>query len=146
MKVKGTRIVQVKDLQTKENEVLKIDPVQIRQALYNLMKFGAEDMKGGGTMVVHTGIKHASLVRLEKKQEGVERYFEMIIRDSGTGIPKEKLAKIFDPFYGGQGKGEESGLELSIAHRIIKDHGGTIYVESGEGKGTTFTVEIPVKR
>lgn len=141
------KIELVKDLQTKESEILTIDPVQIRQAFYNLMKFGAEDMKGGGTMVVHTGVKHASLVRQEKRQEGVEKYFEMVIKDSGAGIPKERLATIFDPFYGSQAKaGEDSGLELSIAHRIIKDHGGAIYVESGEGKGTTFTVEIPVKR
>ena len=97
------------------------------------MKFGVENVKGGGTLVVHTGIKHASLVRLEKKQEGVEKYFEVIIKDNGKGIPRDRLATIFDPFYGRQEKGgKETGLELSTAHRIIKDHGGVIVRKGNE--------------
>ena len=136
----------VKDLRTKESEILKVDSVQIRQALYSLMKFGAGQMEGAGTLAVYTGIRHVGLVRPEKQPRGVEKYFEMIIKDSGKGVAKERLATIFDPFYGGHEKaGEEIELELSTAHRIIKDHGGVIYVESEEGKGTAFTVQIPVK-
>jgi len=142
------KIELVSDFQTKGGEFLKIDPAQIRQALYNLCHYSAQSMaETGCTLVIHTGLKHASLVRQEKSDSQVEKFFEVIIKGTGKGIPQEKLATIFDPFHGGRGQAEEkTGLELSIAHRIIKDHGGYIFVESEQEKGTTFTVELPINR
>jgi signal transduction histidine kinase len=64
--------------------------------------------------------------------------------DTGKGISKEVAAKVFDPFFTTKEGG--TGLGLSIAHRIITQHGGEIHVEGEEGKGSTFTITLPLKR
>jgi signal transduction histidine kinase len=66
------------------------------------------------------------------------------IRDTGHGITSENLNNIFDPFYTTAPAGMGSGLGLSICYSIIKQHFGTITVESEEGKGSTFTVRLPL--
>jgi two-component system NtrC family sensor kinase len=65
--------------------------------------------------------------------------------DSGSGIDPEDLAKIFQPFFSAK-KGKGIGLGLSISERIIKNHGGTIAVESMPGKGTTFRIHLPLEQ
>ncbi|MFN8355031.1 MAG: ATP-binding protein [Spirosomataceae bacterium] len=68
------------------------------------------------------------------------------VKDNGTGIPKENLAKIFQPFFTTKPTGEGTGLGLSLAYDIVtKGHGGTIEVESVEGEGTTFIIKLPIK-
>ena len=64
--------------------------------------------------------------------------------DNGSGIDQEDLAKIFQPFFSAK-KGKGIGLGLSISDRIIKNHGGTIAVESTPGKGTTFRLHLPLE-
>ena len=64
------------------------------------------------------------------------------ISDTGKGIPKEHLEKVFDPFFTTKRKGG-SGLGLFIVHRLVEGHGGTISIESKEGKGTTCTITLP---
>ncbi|MFC1668311.1 sensor histidine kinase [Chlamydiota bacterium] len=66
--------------------------------------------------------------------------------DTGRGISKENLIKIFDPFFSTKEIGKGTGLGLSISYGIIKAHQGTIHVESRIGKGTTFTIELPIKK
>jgi PAS domain S-box-containing protein len=68
---------------------------------------------------------------------------EAIFRDTGAGIPAQKLKKIFEPFYSTKPDGKSLGLGLSIVQRIIDSHSGTISVESVPGKGTSFTIAIP---
>ena len=65
------------------------------------------------------------------------------ISDTGSGIPKAVLSKIFDPFMTTKAPGKGTGLGLSIAHRIVLKYGGRISVESEEGKGSTFTIQFP---
>jgi two-component system NtrC family sensor kinase len=67
------------------------------------------------------------------------------ISDTGPGIPKELVAKIFDPFFTTKEVGKGTGLGLSISYSIIEKLGGTITVESEEGKGTTFVIYLPIK-
>jgi len=69
---------------------------------------------------------------------------EIKISDTGAGIPKENLSKIFDPFFTTKEVGKGTGLGLNIAYNIIKKHKGTIEVQSEIGKGTTFTIQIPI--
>jgi signal transduction histidine kinase len=65
--------------------------------------------------------------------------------DNGSGIPKKGLSKIFQPFYTTKPAGQGTGLGLSMSYDIVtKGHGGDIKVTSEEGKGTTFTVVLPV--
>lgn len=63
------------------------------------------------------------------------------VRDTGFGIPKEDLNKIFDPFFSKKKNG--TGLGLAISHQIIKKHNGMIYAESIQSKGTTFYIYLP---
>ncbi len=66
-------------------------------------------------------------------------------RDNGKGISPENLKKIFDPFFTTKPVGEGTGLGMSIAYKVIKNHNGDISVESTEGEGTTFTIKLPIK-
>ncbi len=70
---------------------------------------------------------------------------QISVRDSGKGIPKEDLARIFDPFYTTKTVGEGTGLGLSISYGIVKKHGGEIVVKSEAGKGTEFSIFLPVE-
>jgi two-component system, NtrC family, sensor kinase len=67
------------------------------------------------------------------------------ISDNGTGIEKDLMPKIFDPFFSTKDPGKGTGLGLSVSYQIIKDHGGEITVKSEKDKGTTFTVSLPKK-
>jgi signal transduction histidine kinase len=73
-----------------------------------------------------------------------EGRIEILVSDTGKGIPTDKLKKIFDPFVTSKVYGP--GLGLTFTYRIIQDHNGTISVESEPGKGTTFTISFPVKK
>lgn len=75
---------------------------------------------------------------------GNREYLELKVRDTGSGIPKEALPKIFEPFYSTKGQ-KGTGLGLAVVWGIIDNHNGTITVESEPGAGTTFTIRIPVK-
>ena len=69
-------------------------------------------------------------------------FVEVKVRDTGVGIPEENLKRLFHPFFTTKAKG--TGLGLTNARSVVEAHGGTITVESEEGKGTTFTVRLPI--
>ena len=106
-----------------------IDPDQMRQAFTNLGVNALEAMPQGGVLKV---------TALENARDKVVIRFS----DTGKGIPNELKAKVFDPFFTTKEGG--TGLGLSIAHRIITQHGGSLGVEGGEGKGSTFTIALPL--
>lgn len=109
------------------------EPHLIEQVLLNLITNAAEAMKeydGNKIITVETYQKEDCIV--------------ISIKDSGPGIPMSSLSKIFDPFY--TTKINSSGIGLSICHRIITDHGGTLRVNSGTQKGALFIIELPLKR
>jgi len=68
------------------------------------------------------------------------------VKDNGTGIPKDKMEKIFQPFFTTKPTGQGTGLGLSLSYDIVKTHGGTLEVESTEGIGSTFIMELPIKQ
>ena len=70
----------------------------------------------------------------------------VVFKDTGCGIPSENIDRIFDPFFTTMPVGKGTGLGLSITYSIIKQHEGSIRVESVVGKGTTFTIQLPVKK
>ena len=107
---------------------IHVDPVQIRQALVNLVKNALQAMTRGGVLAVETG----------QTSEAVW----ISISDSGTGIPADQVKQIFEPFYTTKKKG--SGLGLMIVQRIVRDHGGRIDLESHVDRGTTFRVWLPL--
>ena len=76
-------------------------------------------------------------------KDGRNGLVQILFEDNGTGIPTDKLPKIFDPFYTTKPKGMGTGLGLSVSFGIIKEHGGDIYAENNKKKGASFTVELP---
>jgi signal transduction histidine kinase len=110
--------------------LIKMDPERLTQAFINIMKNGMEAMDQGGTLDIKT----------KSLREGVE----VIISDSGAGIPLEQMEKIFNYYYTTKEKGV--GLGLPIAHRIIEAHGGQLKIESRVGSGTEVTVTLPLSQ
>ncbi len=111
------------------NKVL-VDSDRINQVLLNLYINAIESMGAGGELSVN-----ASYINERK-------IIEIQVSDTGCGIPKDDLAKIFDPYFTTKSSG--TGLGLAIAHNIVEAMDGTIEAESQPGKGTTFTVRIPL--
>jgi signal transduction histidine kinase len=107
---------------------------QLKQVFLNLMINSLEAMPDGGRLGVQldVGVPSAATSPM-----AVVR-----IQDAGEGIPPEKINRLFDPFFSTRPKG--TGLGLTIAHRVIEDHQGRISVESVTGKGSVFTVELPL--
>jgi signal transduction histidine kinase len=87
-------------------------------------------------------IKQHGQVFVSTRQNGDDVVVE--IRDTGAGIPREDLARIFDPGFTTKGSGVGVGLGLAIVHRIIEEHRGSIRVQSEPGQGSTFTMRLPV--
>ncbi len=107
---------------------------EIKQAFLNIVKNAFEAMPEGGDFIIKTRHKSDS-----------PRNLEIIFADSGTGVKKENLEKLFSPFFTTKPRG--TGLGLAICRRIITErHHGRIYMTSEEGKGTTVTVELPIGR
>jgi two-component system sensor histidine kinase PilS (NtrC family) len=106
-----------------------LDPQQFRQAVWNLCLNAVEAMPDGGELrVVAADVDGDLLVR---------------IQDSGHGIGSNDVAHVFEPFFSTKPGG--SGLGLALVHRIVKDHGGEVDVESAPGGGSTFTLRIPAR-
>ena len=121
--------------------LVSVDKDQIQQALINLSLNAIEAMKKGGKIIFTT--------RLSSPRDAIE----ILISDTGEGIPEENLNTIFEPFFTTKETG--TGLGLAITFGLIKQHGGTIEVENrvGErgtfailGEGSTFTIRLPIDR
>ena len=110
---------------------LKLDSIQLQQALLNICINAFEAMPQGGKLQIS-----ATLAGKNKQ------HVQVTISDSGAGIAKEKLAKIFDPFY--SDKSDGTGLGLTIVRQIIENHDGNIQVKSGKTTGTQFIFTLPV--
>jgi signal transduction histidine kinase len=111
------------------------DPMHLSRAFSNLLTNALKYTPEGGQ------------VKLEVRIEGASA--NILVIDTGLGIPEEDIPRLFEPFFRGtQSKHvqeEGTGLGLAIAHAIIKQHGGSISVESRVGEGSTFTVTLPIR-
>ena len=87
-------------------------------------------------------IQHSGEIKIKTQKEESKAIIE--ITDSGPGIPKENLERIFLPFFSSKEYGKGTGLGLSIARKVIKEHNGDIKVKSITGKGTTFIISLPL--
>ncbi|WP_281558879.1 ATP-binding protein [Thalassomonas sp. RHCl1] len=108
---------------------------EIHQVLINMFLNAAHACEGGGRLLIKTSltqIKHRAYIAID-------------ICDNGKGMSKATSKKIFDPFFTTKAVGKGTGLGLSIAFAIIEKHQGKITVNSDEGKGTTFTIYLPVE-
>ena len=109
-----------------------IDPSQVQRVFINMIVNAAEAMNSNGQLSLTT------------KRDLTRECIEIVFSDTGMGIPEENLEKIFDPFFTTKETGHGVGLGLAISYGVIKEHGGTVSVESEVGKGTTFIVRLPI--
>jgi PAS domain S-box-containing protein len=105
-------------------------PQQLNQVFMNILVNAAQAIEKKGEIAIRTS--------------KVDDQVEVKISDTGSGIPEENLQKIFDPFFTTKDVGKGTGLGMNIAYNIVKKHHGTIAVDSQVGKGTTFTIRLPV--
>ena len=110
------------------------DPESLLQVFLNLGQNAMQAMPDGGTLEILT-------TRRRRSRLGYGQFAEVRFRDTGAGIPRDRLKKLFIPFYTTKQKG--TGLGLAISHRIVNQHGGTIEVRSTVGQGSTFSVFLP---
>lgn len=108
---------------------IQMDPDQIRRVFINIISDAVQAMPEGGRLDINTGVKGD--------------FVEIILRDTGEGIPEENIHKIFEPLFSTRARG--IGLGLTIVKGIIDSHKGVIGVESKVGEGTTFTIKLPLE-
>jgi signal transduction histidine kinase len=105
-----------------------MDRDKLQQALLNLVKNALESINSDGNVTI----------ALQKKEKGMVK---IVVADTGCGLTPEEIEKIFNPEYTTKEKG--LGLGLSLAHEIIRGHGGEIQVQSRKGEGTLFEILLP---
>jgi two-component system NtrC family sensor kinase len=120
--------------------IMMIDAGQIRQMLVNLVQNGIDAVADPSTSL-RTGAGEVNIrARLNDRGDAVE----IKVSDNGNGIPQENLSKLFTPFFTTKELGKGTGLGLAITYGVVKMHSGDIAVESERGKGTTFSICLPV--
>jgi len=108
-------------------------PDLLQQVVINMISNAVEAMQPeGGTLQISAGLLENGTILLQFK-------------DTGIGVPVENRSRLFEPFFTTKKKGKGVGLGLSVVYGIVKEHGGRIDVESQEGQGTVFRIELPAK-
>ncbi len=123
----------IRDFAPQLPEIL-VDPDQMRQVFFNIINNAHYAMRGKeGRLSVSIGEIDLQTIRIK-------------FADTGSGIKKEVIQKLFNPFFTTKPEGQGTGLGLSVVRTIIENHRGSIYVESEEGKGTTFIINLPIEK
>lgn len=122
---------------------VEVDEGQISQVIHNMVTNSRESMHNCG--MVNIRVENAAVTPEGGMPLEEGRYIKIVISDEGAGMPKEHLARIFDPYFTTKERGSQrgAGFGLAICYTIIKNHGGLITAESGVGQGTTFTIFLP---
>lgn len=123
------RCITLKDNYASDLPQILLDTKQIKQAFLNIMKNSFESMPEGGELNITTRLKDENV--------------EVIINDTGSGINRSDIRRVFDPFYSTKVKG--TGLGLALTMKTVEGHGGDIICESTIAKGTTMTISFPVE-
>jgi signal transduction histidine kinase len=133
------------------------DKQRMQQAFLNLIKNAIDSMDDTGDINIRAA-RHNAIDKIEGEAEIFnylkyhgkctleEDTVDIIIKDSGPGIPQELISRIFDPFFTTKDVGKGSGLGLFIVHEIIEEHDGCIAVDSKLNEGTTFLIRLPLHK
>ncbi len=124
---------------------VRVDPGQLEQVIVNLAVNAHDAMEDGGELLISTyGVSAADARRMGSDILPAADYTVLRVEDSGRGISPDVLAKVFEPFFTTKEVGKGTGLGLSTVYGIVKQSGGYIFVDSEPGRGTAFTIYLPV--
>lgn len=116
---------------------IRADKGMLGQILMNLVVNSRDAMPDGGEILIRTAMVDRSITTSEKS------FVSIVVKDNGSGIPKSKLTKIFDPFYTTKKKGEGTGLGLANVATLVRQHQGIIDISSEPGEGTEIEILFP---
>ncbi len=125
--------------------LVQVDAAQLKQVLINLAVNARDAINGNGMIEFRTERKYlgGTLFR-QGANEGIEEYVSISVTDTGCGISEENMPRIFEPFFTTKDVGKGTGLGLAIVYSIVNNHGGWVDVKSSPGKGTIFTIHLPL--
>lgn len=121
---------------------VSVDPVQIEQALLNLVRNASQAMPDGGTVTVSVDAAERHRTAKEDEAPGDTSYARLVVADTGEGMDAEALARVYDPFFTTKEAG--TGLGVPMVERAVQEHDGSIRFESEVGVGTTVTIRLPL--
>jgi two-component system, cell cycle sensor histidine kinase and response regulator CckA len=128
---------------------IRADPGQLEQVIINLAVNARDAMaaKGGGTLTIRTySVKAQQVAELGSDILPIVDYTALKVTDTGTGIPRSVIGKIWEPFFTTKEVGKGTGLGLSTVYGIVKQSGGFIFADSAPGEWTSFDIYLPVHR
>ncbi|MBB4374081.1 PAS domain S-box-containing protein [Bradyrhizobium sp. cir1] len=135
--------IQIESVFEDESCVAIVDPNQLTTAILNLALNARDAMPDGGKLIVETGAAYLDEVYASVNDIRPGHYVLIAVSDTGTGIPSNMLARVFDPFFTSKGPGKGTGLGLSMVYGFIKQSAGHIKIYSEEGHGTTIKMYLP---
>ncbi|NNK94632.1 MAG: response regulator, partial [Desulfobacterales bacterium] len=133
-------------ISSNSDSYIMADPAEIHQVVMNLCTNASQSIDGSHGTIAITLEDYLAEDHLQSTHSGMDQghYLMLRISDSGKGISRSVIPRIFEPFFTTKKVGEGTGLGLSVVHGIVTDMGGSIFVDSVNGKGTTFTIYFPV--
>jgi two-component system cell cycle sensor histidine kinase/response regulator CckA len=136
--------IELKVIHGRDLGLAKVDQGQLEQVIINLAVNARDAMAGGGTLTIRTANAHQpNPLRRGHEVMPAGNYVLIEVSDTGIGIPKANLARIFEPFFSTKEVGSGTGLGLSTVYGIVKQTGGFIFVDSTPGRGATFQIYLP---
>jgi two-component system cell cycle sensor histidine kinase/response regulator CckA len=139
--------IELKVVHGRDLGLVKVDQGQLDQVIINLAVNARDAMPSGGTLSIHTSnIVNETPIRHGDEVMPPGEYVRIDVADTGIGIRKENLQRIFEPFFSTKEVGSGTGLGLSTVYGIVKQTGGFVRVESEPGKGSCFSIFLPRHR
>jgi two-component system cell cycle sensor histidine kinase/response regulator CckA len=136
--------IELKVLHGRDLGLAKVDQGQLEQVIINLAVNARDAMPTGGTLTIRTAnVTQAAGTRRGHEIMPPGNYVMIEVADTGVGIPKENLERIFEPFFSTKEIGSGTGLGLSTVYGIVKQTGGFVFVDSAPGRGAVFQIYLP---